>query len=174
MRIIHEFDYKNYKEDGTVGIRPSVRGIIIREGKIAMVHSSKYDYYTFPGGGIDQGESKEDTLIREMREEVGLEVIPDSIQEYGLIIRKEKGAIDDLFIQENYYYLCDVSDNVLEQTLETYEADEEYELCWMEPETAIKANIDNPHGAVTDEKWIKHLFKRDELLIEKLKEEGLL
>ena len=106
MRTLFVFDYKDYKENGTVGIRPSVRGIIIKDGRIAMVHSRKYNYYAFPGGGIDPGEKKEETLIREIREELGLDVIPESIKEYGLVIRKEKGAIDDLFILENYYFLC--------------------------------------------------------------------
>ena len=30
MNIIKEFDYKDYKADGSIGIRPSVRAIIIR------------------------------------------------------------------------------------------------------------------------------------------------
>ena len=41
MRTLFVFDYKDYKEDGTVGTRPSARGIIVRDGRIAMVHSLK-------------------------------------------------------------------------------------------------------------------------------------
>ena len=32
-----------------------------------MIHSLKYDYYKFPGGGIEDGESNEEALIRETR-----------------------------------------------------------------------------------------------------------
>ena len=174
MRILYDYDYKDYKENGTVGRRASVRGIIIRDGKLAMVHSRKYDYYAFSGGGIDEGEKKEDTLIREIREELGLEVIPESIREYGLITRKEKGAIDDLFIQENYYYLCDVSDKHLEQELSGYEAEEEFELSWIYPDDAIRSNRENDHGAISNESWVRNLFEREGRLIGKLKEEGLL
>ena len=174
MRTLYEFDYKDYKENGTVGIRPSVRGIIIRNGRLAMVHSRKYDYFAFPGGGIDQGEKKEEALIREIREELGLEVIPGSIREYGLMIRKEKGAIDDLFIQENYYYLCDVSDRHLKQELGGYEVEEAYELCWTDPDEALKANRENDHGELSNEAWAKHLYDREAMLIGKLREEGLL
>ncbi|MCQ2535052.1 MAG: NUDIX domain-containing protein [Clostridia bacterium] len=125
MRILFEFDYKNYDENGTVGYRPSVRGIIRKDGKYAFVYSSKYDYYTFSGGGIEQNETRSLALIREIREELGLEIKPDTIEEYGAIIRKEKGMIDEIFVQENYYYTCEVFDTVVhEQKLENYEADE--------------------------------------------------
>lgn len=174
MKTLFVFDYKDYKEGGTVGVRPSARGIIIRDGRIAMVHSRKYDYYAFPGGGIDRDESGEDALIREIREETGLEVIPESIREYGLIVRKEKGAIDDLFIQENYYYLCDVGDHVLGQELSGYEIDEDYELSWMDPDDAVQANLEHFHGKLSGEEWAAHLFRREEALIGKLKEDGLL
>ena len=45
MRELFVIDKKNYIENGTVGKRPSVRGIIIRDNTIAMMHSLKYDYY---------------------------------------------------------------------------------------------------------------------------------
>ena len=43
MKIIKEFDYRDYKADGTVGVRPSVRAIIIRGNKLAMVYSEKFN-----------------------------------------------------------------------------------------------------------------------------------
>ena len=82
MRLLFEIDYKNYKENGIVGKRPSARAIIIKDNKIAMVYSKKYNYYKFPGGGIKSNEANEDALIREVKEEIGLEVIKDSIKEY--------------------------------------------------------------------------------------------
>ena len=90
MRLLFEMDAKDYDPDGKVFSRPSARGIIIRDGKIAMVHSLKYDYYKFPGGGIEKGESPEQTLQREVAGEAGLQVIPQSIREYGLVHRVQK------------------------------------------------------------------------------------
>ena len=81
MHLLFEIDTKDYPENGTVSRRPSVRGIIIRAGKICMVHSLKYDYYKFPGGGIEPGETHEQALIREAREETGLILRPESIAE---------------------------------------------------------------------------------------------
>ena len=74
MRELFILDKKNYNPNGTVGRRPSVRGIIIRDGKVAMMHSKKFDYYKLRCGGIEPGETLEETLIREVREETGLTV----------------------------------------------------------------------------------------------------
>ena len=82
MRLLFDMDKKDYDPDGTKFFRPSVRGIIVRGGKLALVHSLKYDYYKFPGGGIDDGETHTATLVREVREETGLNVLPESVREY--------------------------------------------------------------------------------------------
>lgn len=171
MRTLFTFDFKNYRPDGTVGRRPSVRGVIIRGDKIALVHSKKYDYYKFPGGGIQEGEAHLETLIREVMEEVGLCVVPESVREYGYILRKEKGKIEDLFIQENFYYLCDVEDEAVHQRLDDYEAEEEFTLVWTDPRTAIEANRNHDHGDKTSD-IARHMMEREALVLEKLLEEG--
>ena len=71
MRLLFEIDKKDYNKNGTSFVRPSVRGIIIKDGKIAMVHSLKCNYYKFPGGGIKAGEEHRETLLREVKEETG-------------------------------------------------------------------------------------------------------
>ncbi len=53
-------------------------GVLIRDGRIVLVRSSnpRHDppLWWLPGGGIDFGESPETTVLREFREETGLEV----------------------------------------------------------------------------------------------------
>ena len=109
MRLLFELDAHDYDPNGTVFVRPSVRGIIIRDGRVAMIHSLVWNYYKFPGGGMEVGETQLDTLIREVREETGLKVIPDSVREFGWVHRVEEGHShgEDVFVQDNYYYLCD-------------------------------------------------------------------
>ena len=172
MRELAVYDYKNYKENGTVGRRPSVRGVIIREGKIAMVHSLKYDYYKFPGGGIDSGESHLDALIREVREETGLIVIPESVKEYGLVVRREKGRFEDLFIQENFYYVCDAEDEVACQNLDDYEEEEEFALEWVGPQSAIDVNLHHDHKDKVSE-IAKHMMARESNVLTRLMEDGM-
>ena len=148
MRSLFEIDTKDYDINGTTVSRPSARGIIIKDGKLAMIHSIKYDYYKFPGGGIEKNEQRESALIREVLEETGLDVIPQTIKEYGMVHRIQKGDYEDVFIQDNYYYLCDVEDNVHEQKLDDYEKEEK--KVWLTDEGIKYAEsffkIDNFYG----------------------------
>ena len=137
MRLLFEMDKKDYDGCTHSFMRDSARSIIIRTGRIAMIHSLKYDYYKFPGGGIEPGESVVDAMIRETAEEAGLTVIPDSIREYGYVHRIQKSTVkpDECFVQDNYYYLCDVEDGVRLQKLDGYESDERFTLEYVMPET---------------------------------------
>ena len=104
MRMLFTMDAKNYAPDAPLHIRPSVRGIVIRDGKVLMVHSLKYDYYKFPGGGIEAGECRIEALCREVREETGFAVLPDSVREYGMVHRRERDGDGTTFVQDNFYY----------------------------------------------------------------------
>lgn len=140
MKLLFEVDTKDYNIKGTMVNRPSVRSIIIKNNKLAMIHSLKYDYYKFPGGGIEPNESKIDTLIRETKEEAGLRIKLESIKEFGYVHRIQKGDYEDVFIQDNYYYFVDVYDEVSEQLLDDYEADECFTLEYIDPNVAVEHN----------------------------------
>lgn len=166
MKLLFEIDKKNYDNDGKAFIRPSARAIIIKNNKIYMVHSLVYDYYKFPGGGIDKDESNIDALIRETKEEAGLIVIKDSIKEYGYVhrIKKAKDPGYSMFIQDNFYYLCDVENNILEQQLDDYENFEKFTLELVDPRIAININRNKDHGP-KDLDMIEREAKVLELLI---------
>lgn len=57
--------------------RPAVYGIIIKDRKILL--SKQWDGYDFPGGGIELGEDIQDALVREVKEETGMDVKPSKI-----------------------------------------------------------------------------------------------
>ena len=149
MRLLFEIDLDDYNKSGKAFIRPSARAIIIKDNKIYMVHSLLYDYYKFPGGGIEHDESNIDALIRETAEEAGLIVKKDSIKEYGYVHRIQKSDHDDysMFIQDNYYYLCDVENNRINQKLDDYEEHEKFTLELVNPKIAIDANRNKNHGS---------------------------
>ena len=50
--------------------------ILIEDNKVALIerHRAGLDYFVFPGGGVDEGESPEQGAIREAMEELGVEV----------------------------------------------------------------------------------------------------
>jgi 8-oxo-dGTP diphosphatase len=51
--------------------------ILIEDNKVALIerHRGGVDYFVFPGGGVDEGETPEQAAIRETMEELGLEVL---------------------------------------------------------------------------------------------------
>ncbi len=148
MRLLFALDKKDYGACMRTFVRNSSRSIIIRGGRIAMIHSRKYDYYKFPGGGIEPGETPEDALIRETREEAGLIVIPESIQEYGYVhrIQRSPGDERECFVQDNFYYLCRAEYKPGRQDLDDYESEEGFTPVFIEAETAIFANRRKDHG----------------------------
>ena len=50
--------------------------VLIQDGNVALIerHRAGLNYYVFPGGGVDKGESPEEAAIRETMEELGVEV----------------------------------------------------------------------------------------------------
>ena len=62
---------------------PGRRGavaIALREGRMLVIRRSPHvvapRVYCFPGGGIEEGESEEEALVRECREEIGVTLKP--------------------------------------------------------------------------------------------------
>ena len=56
-------------------IVPSVTAIVPSErGEILLVHKTDNNLWALPGGGMDVGEYMADTVVREVREETGIEV----------------------------------------------------------------------------------------------------
>ena len=50
--------------------------VLIEDDKVALIerHRAGLDYFVFPGGGVDEGETPEQAAIREAMEELGVEV----------------------------------------------------------------------------------------------------
>jgi 8-oxo-dGTP diphosphatase len=47
-------------------------GLVVRDGKVLLVHRPKYDDWSFPKGKCAKGESDEACALREVEEETGL------------------------------------------------------------------------------------------------------
>jgi 8-oxo-dGTP pyrophosphatase MutT (NUDIX family) len=171
MRMLFELDKKDYGGCTHTFTRNSARSIIIRDHKIAMVHSLKYDYYKFPGGGIRDGEDPVEAMIRETREEAGLIVIPETIREYGYVHRIQKSDQDDTecFIQDNFYYLCEAENEPTSQELDEYEAEESFRLVYTDAAAAIVKNRN-----VKETPYNPLMFEREARVLQLLQSEGFL
>lgn len=61
-------------------MRSRVGGLIIKDGKLLLMHRIKVkdgiknEYYVVPGGGIESNETLSETTIRELKEEIGIDV----------------------------------------------------------------------------------------------------
>lgn len=55
-----------------------VTAIVLKEASVLLMYRRNHgkEYYTFPGGGLDAGETVEQALVREMLEETSVKVIP--------------------------------------------------------------------------------------------------
>lgn len=168
MRLLFTMDSGDYSPGGRVFVRNSARSIIIRGGKVAMVRSRLYDYYKFPGGGIEAGEEPQTAMVRETREEAGLRVLPQSVKPYGLVhrISKSDHPDADIFQQDNFYYLCDAEESEGQQ-LDAYEAEEGFHLTWVAPEAAIEVNRFHHHGGTA-----QTMLEREARVLELLIREG--
>lgn len=168
MKLLFELKEDGLDSNGKIFARHSARSIIIRGGKVAMVYSQKYDYYKFPGGGIEDGESPVTAMIRETAEEAGLRVLPETVRPYGYVHRVSKSDHPDadIFLQDNFYYFCDVCADI-GQDLDDYEADEGFTPLWVSPGTAIEVNRYHDHKN-TDQT----MLERDARVIEHLLADG--
>lgn len=81
-----------------------VRALIIEEDKILLIKRVKTNlsYFVIPGGGVEAGESNEEALIRECREELGLDLAVKDLILENMLEDKEKNK------QKEYFYLTSI------------------------------------------------------------------
>lgn len=108
MEKLLVMDERNYEEHMEELLRVSVRGIIFVGEKLLMIEDS-YGEVKLPGGSAEPGEDDHQALIREVKEETGYDVIPESIKPFGEIEEKRLSVHEPmLWHQINRLYFCDV------------------------------------------------------------------
>ena len=85
-------------------IRVRVNGLCFKEEKILLVKHNleEYKIWAPPGGGVNFGESMEDALKREFKEETSLEVMPGEFLFLTEYIHRPLHAIELFYRIESY------------------------------------------------------------------------
>lgn len=113
--IIYDYHMQPHEVDEADLIdRVSVYGIYIKDDAVLLTRHPVSGNWELPGGGVDEGESHEQTLGRELKEETGLE-----LGEIGEFIKKLEGYFYDLATgqawrsERYFYYINDVTGDLL-------------------------------------------------------------
>lgn len=85
-------------------MRNVVRAIIVEDNSILLLKRIKNGdvYWVFPGGGVEVGESRRIALVRECKEELGLDVKVTDLMFKDLFVNKKFG------LQKEYFYSCKI------------------------------------------------------------------
>lgn len=94
------------EENNKIAIR--VAGIVMMNDGVVFMHRKNVirnkdyqEYYTFPGGHLEEGETLEEGVIREIKEEFGINV---------KVVRKLYELENDRVNMKEYFFLCEYID----------------------------------------------------------------
>lgn len=120
--------------------RVSVRGIIFVENKLLLIED-KFGEVKLPGGGKEGNETDIETLIREVSEETGYQVLPESIVEFGEIEEKRLSVKESMiWHQFNRLYFCKINKNQGTCNYSDNEKKYGFKQVWYTLEEAIYKN----------------------------------
>lgn len=164
LKIIKDKDFglsdetrNNYQQ------RTAARVVVFdKDKKVALLHVSQKNYHKLPGGGVDEGESLEQGLRREILGEVGCHI--KNIQELGIV---EEYRNDFNEHQTSYCYIAEVDGEIGQQKLEQDEIDEGHDLGWWDLDEAIR--LLEREKEVRDYEG-KYIRDRDLVFLKKAKE----
>jgi mutator protein MutT len=86
-----------------------VGGVVVRDGRVLLIRRGKeplHGRWLVPGGTVELGETLEEALVREMREETGLEVEPVELLTVVDRIHREGGRVAYHYVIVDYLCRC--------------------------------------------------------------------
>jgi 8-oxo-dGTP pyrophosphatase MutT (NUDIX family) len=160
--IFYNYDNLTKEEIDETVIR--TKGLIINSNnEIILGYSHKT--YQFPGGHLEEGESLEECLLREIKEETGIELKNVTMKPFMLIRHYSRNYRETGKNRQNiiYYFVVKTDDTInLDNTsFDEWEIDGNYELRTIKldevEKTLIDSIPDNPMNKVIVEEMLEVL-----------------
>ncbi|WP_102504580.1 NUDIX hydrolase [Salinivibrio kushneri] len=128
-------------EDKAIIKRNAARAIALDGDEILLMYTARYDDYSLPGGGMDEGETPEQAMIRELEEETGAQQIRD-IRPFGCFEEYRPWYRDgaDVMHMLSYCFYCHVDRDLGTPTFEHYEINNGMRPVWVSIDHAIAHN----------------------------------
>jgi 8-oxo-dGTP diphosphatase len=149
-------------------LRHCARGILLRDGLIAVLYVSKWKYHKLPGGGVEEGEDFEQGFKREVREETGCDCTVTNEQGKNAVIMEYRDEFR--LCQPNHLFFAAVFGKPQAVNFTGDEVTEGFQLQWVLVAEAIplleKDIPENYEG--------KFIQKRDLVILNYYKKLGML
>ena len=152
--------------------KSAIHIILINDNKILVQKrkgSKLYPgYYALPAGHIDKGETQYDALVREAKEELGIEINPDDIINNYVVLRRNFFEIDEKILEPYIDFYFEIKNYTgIPRIIEEDKCDE---LFWTDinnlPEPFInyqgsflEDKTITTYDCLTDGKYVKKLTK---------------
>ena len=136
--------------------KSAVHIILINEDKILLQKrkGSKLwpGYYALPAGHVDEGENQYDALVREAKEELGIEINPNDIINNYVVLRRNFFKIDGKILEPYIDYYFEIKK--YSKIPKIMEKDKCEELVWADINNLPEPFI-NYEGSFLENKTIK-------------------
>lgn len=125
----------------TIFKRLATRAIVTQGDSILLMYTERYEDYSLPGGGLDDGEDKVVGMMRELAEETGAQNITN-VKPFGIYEEYRLWYKPDFDVQHmvSYCYTCEIDKKLGEARLESYEQKNGMSAHWVNINKAIAHN----------------------------------
>lgn len=149
--------------------RHAARGIVLREGRILLLFTERYNDFSLPGGGVNEGEDIQAALKRELEEETGARDVQVQAH-YGFIeeYRPHWKPGYDLMHMTSHFFICDVAPELADARMERHEIANGMKPVWID---IFEAMHHNRQVMTRQEQTMGQSIQRETFMLEKISRE---